>query len=444
MAIRFFALWVTVSVAGQAQTLDKKEFQNRRDSVFTKMGDGVGFILAGIPNDAPIKFRQAPDFYYLTGIEEPYAVLVLVASSRSSFLFVPRRSKIQLMVEGPGILERPNAASEFGLSAVFPLDQFWSVLSYIVSGSRIYLPLTPLDNVHNARDESRGQQGKVLSHPLLASSTPFQTAVDKLRAFFPEKTVFDINPIVDRLRWVKSDVEIAKLRTSGKIGAEGVKEAIRGTRPGMYEYEIEAVATFYYVKRGARGNAFSPIVASGPNTATIHYQENRRQIQAHEVVLMDYGCDYEYYTSDITRVWPSSGKFSAEEEKMYACILDARQTIIGAMKPGVTINQLKDLAHQVYIKHGFAQEHLEWGKYIGHTVGISVHDVTPFDDDTPLVAGVVFNVEPVIGNAAKKLHMRLEDTVVITPTGAENLTADVPVDLKDIYDLVKQKGLGSK
>lgn len=444
MAIRIL-VWVTMlAVAGQAQTFDAKEFRNRRDSVCARMGDGVGFVFAGIPNDAPIKFRQAPDFYYLTGIEEPYAVLVLVASSRSSFLFVPRKSNVQIMMEGPGIFEKQNAQTEYGLTGVFPLDQFWSILGYIASGSRLYLPLTALDNVHNARDESRGQQAKLLSHPLLAGPLPHQTAVDKLRTFFPEKTVHDINVILDQLRWVKTEYEIGKLRVSGKIGAEGVKEAIKGTRPGMYEYELEAVARFFYVKRGARGDAFSPIVASGPNTATIHYQDNRRQIQANEVVLMDYGCDYDYYTSDITRVWPSSGKFSADEEKMYACILEARQAIIGAMKPGVTIHQLKDIAHAVYVKHGFAQEHLAWGKYIGHTVGISVHDVTPYDDDTPLVAGVVFNVEPVIGNAAKKLHMRLEDTVVITPTGSENLTADVPVELKDIYDLVRQKGLGSK
>jgi Xaa-Pro aminopeptidase len=433
-----------LAVAGQAQTFDAKEFRNRRDSVCAGMGDGIGFVFAGIPNDAPLKFRQAPDFYYLTGIEEPYAILVLVASNRSSFLFVPKKSEIQIFVEGPGILEKENAASEYGLSAVLPLDQFWPTLSYIAGSSRLYLPLTPLDNVHNARDEARGQQIQMLSHPLFASATPYQAAVDKLRAFFPEKSIHDINPLLDRLRWVKTEYEIGKLRLSGKIGAEGVREAIKGTRPGMYEYELEAVARYYYVKRGARGDAFSPIVASGPNTATIHYQNNRRQIQANEVVLMDSGCDYDYYTSDITRVWPSSGKFSADEEKMYACILEARQAIIGAMKPGVTINQLKDIAHAVYVKHGFAQEHLAWGKYVGHTVGISVHDVTPYSDDTPLVAGVVFNVEPVIGNAAKKLHMRLEDTVVITPTGAENLTADVPVELKDIYDLVRQKGLGAK
>ena len=230
---------------------------------------------------------------------------------------------------------------------------------------------------------------------------------------------------------------------SCKIGAEGVKEAMRGTRPGMYEYELEAVARFVYTKLGARGDAFRPIVASGPNTMIWHYSANNRRMQDGEVVYMDYGADYEYYTSDVTRTWPVSGRFTPEQEKIYRCILEVRQTVIAAMKPGVTIVNLQDIAEEVYKRHGFHKEFLAIGRSIGHTVGISGHDVLSFDRKRPFEAGVVYNVEPILEIPEKRIHLRLEDTVLITPGGAENMTAGAPVSVEEIYALIRQKALGA-
>ena len=173
----------------------------------------------------------------------------------------------------------------------------------------------------------------------------------------------------------------------------------------------------------------------------LHYSANNRQMLDGEVVYMDYGADYEYYTSDITRTWPVSGRFTPEQEKMYRCILEARDAVIAAMKPGVTINQLKDIAGEVYKKHGFEKEFLAFGRYVGHTVGISIHDVSPSDRNRPLVAGVVFNVEPLLEFPEKRIHMRLEDTVLITPTGALNMTASVPASIEEVYALIRQKAL---
>jgi Xaa-Pro aminopeptidase len=135
-----------------------------------------------------------------------------------------------------------------------------------------------------------------------------------------------------------------------------------------------------------------------------------------------------------------SGRFTPEQEKMYRCILEARDAIIAAMKPGVTIPQLQDVAEGVYKKHGFDKEFQAVGRYIGHTIGISTHDVDPRDRNRPLVAGVVFNVEPLIETPGK-IHMRLEDTVLVTPTGSLNMTAGVPAGLEEIYALVRQKAL---
>ena len=221
---------------------------------------------------------------------------------------------------------------------------------------------------------------------------------------------------------------------------------MRATKPGMHEYEIAAAAQYVNTRLGANGDGFPPIVPSGPLTPIVHYRENRRQLQAGEIVYMDYGSDVEYYTSDITRTWPVSGKFSAEQEKMYRCVLEARNAIIAAMKPGVTLDGLQDVAEAVYTKFGYRDAFMSWGRYIGHFIGIAVHDVGGGAGDAltrPLPAGVVFNVEPIIAFDDKKIHIRLEDTVLLTPQGAENLTAGVPAEVDQVYGLVKERGVNS-
>ena len=278
-------------------------------------------------------------------------------------------------------------------------------------------------NVQNAREELDYYELLEMSQSIFGGIHRIEESYPMIQQMVPQLALQALNPLLDEMRWIKSPYEIELMKKSSEIGAEGVKEAMKGTRPGMYEYEIEAAARYVYTKRGARGDAFRPIVASGPNTMILHYSANNRQMKDGDVVYMDYGADYEYYTSDITRTWPVSGRFTPEQEKMYRCILEARDAIIAAMKPGVTINQLKDVAGEVYKKHGFEKEFLALGRYVGHTIGISVHDVDPPDRNRPLVAGVVFNVEPLLEIPEKKIHMRLEDTVLVTPTGAINMTA---------------------
>ena len=279
-----------------------------------------------------------------------------------------------------------------------------------------------------------------MSQSILGGVTESKKAIGVVQQMLPQLTLQPLNPLLDEMRWVKTPYEIELIKKSSEIGAEGVKEAMKGTRPGMHEYEIEAAARYVYVKRGARGDAFRPIVASGPNTMILHYSANNRQMMDGDVVYMDYGADYGYYTSDVTRTWPVNGRFTPEQEKMYRCILEARDAVIAAMKPGVTINQLRDIAEEVYKKYGYEKEFKALGRYIGHTIGISVHDVEP-DRNRALVAGVVYNVEPLLEIPDKKIHMRLEDTVLITPTGALNMTAGAPAGLDEIYALIRQRAL---
>lgn len=428
---------------GQPAAFDKAEFQARRAKLVERLGaDGVAIIFGAESHIYPVKFRQSPDFYYLTGIEEPGSVLVVNGAKKVSYVLVPKRSPGMVAAEGPGVRDLEKPADFYGIN-VLPIEDFYSALIPVTGGaSRLYLQLTPPDDLQKARFEMNGVNGERMKNAVFRQSPVTMRLNDEVRRWKPSLPVADVNPILDELRWVKTPYEIERLRKSGQIAAEAMLEAMKGTKPGMFEYEIEAAARFVQTKRGARGDAFTPIVASGPNTIIYHYIANNRQMQAGEIVYLDYGADYDYYTSDITRTWAVSGRFTAEQEKWYRCILDARNAIIAAMKPGVSVKDLQKAAEPAYQKHGFLQNFINGGRYVGHFVGLSVHD--PGDQTKPFVAGVVFNVEPVIEFPDRKIHLRLEDTILITEKGAENLTAAAPVEIKEIYALAGQPSMGTK
>jgi Xaa-Pro aminopeptidase len=414
-----FLAFVTLAVSAFAQPpLNKSEFVARRAKLFEKIPDGVAVICSAKEQFYPIKFRQAPDFYYLTGIEEPNAILVMIGARKSSYLFVPTRSGPQIRADGPGIWQVEKREDVYGLTGVLTPQDFLPMLTFFSRGAKkLYMPIGSQGNVRTAREELDFYELAEMSHPVFRNIPESKQAISVIQQILPQLALQDLNPLLDDMRWIKTPYEIELMRKSCKIGAEGVKEAIKGTRPGMYEYELEAAARFVYTKLGARGDAFRPIVASGANTMIWHYSANNRQMKDGDIVYMDYGADYEYYTSDITRTWPVSGRFTPEQEKMYSCILEVRDTVIAAMKPGVTIGKLQGIAEEVYKKHGFHKEFLAIGRYVGHTVGISVHDVLSSDRERAFEAGVVFNVEPILEIPEKKIHLRLEDTVLITPGG---------------------------
>jgi Xaa-Pro aminopeptidase len=430
-----------------AQEFDKAEFAARRAELLARIPDGIAVVLGGIEHPYPLRFRQSPDFYYLTGLEEPGTVLVLNGVTKNAAVFAVKRPEFGPSAT-PRLRDIEDAEQRFGIS-VQPMESFFTFLSFAGNNSavkKLYLQLTPPDAQIHARFEAQIFAAQAMDHPLFGQPQPYALAMDRIRQAESHLEPADVSPILDELRWVKTPYEIERLRRSGAMGAEATAEAIRATRPGMYEYELAAAAQYVSTRLGADGDAFPPIVPSGPLTPIVHYMENRRQMQAGEVVYMDYGSDWEYYTSDITRTWPVSGRFSAEQEKMYRCVLEARNAIIAAMKPGVTLTRLKDAA-QVYRRHGYRDEFLGTGRYIGHFIGISVHDVGGISGawaEKPFVAGVVFNVEPILQFPDRKIHIRLEDTVVLTEKGPENLTAAVPAALEPLYSLIREKGVNSQ
>src|SRR5688572_14149922 len=375
-----FVLLSSVAVFSQA-AFDKAEFAARRVRVFEKIGDGVAIVFANEEHPHAVKYREAPDFFYLTGVEEPGALLILDGKAKHAIIAAPKKPEWKVRSEGPGIRDINDAAAVYGITAVSPLENLYALFHFRMrDAKKLYIPLSPPDQLQLGRGEVIMRDALEMGLPF-ARTSRIKHVIAGLHNWQPKLELADINPILDDLRWVKTPYEIERMRAAGRIGAEGVKEAIKGTRPGMYEYELEAAARFVYVKRGARGDAFTPIVASGPNTLIFHYNKNNRKMQAGEVVYMDYGADYDYYTSDITRTWPVGEKFTADQEKMYRCILEARSAIIAAIKPGAVVNDLQNAAEAVYRKHGFEKEFRESGRYVGHFIGMSVHDVG--EDDRP-------------------------------------------------------------
>ena len=430
------------------ERVDTAEFAARRARLLAGIPDGIAIILGGEEHSYPVRFRQSPDLYYLTGLEEPGVILVLNGVTRKAAIFALKRPKFGAPEPTPDLRDIDQPVQRYGLP-VQPLESFFTFLSFAAGNpavQKLYVQLSPPDDLLYSRGEARAANAIAMEHPVLGHTPAPTQAIDRIRAAVPHLALTDVSPKLDELRWVKSRYEIERLREAGRIGAAAVAEAIKGTRPGMYEYEIAAAAQYVNTRLGARGDAFPPIVPSGPLAPIVHYMDNTRQMQAGELVYMDYGSDWQYYTSDITRTWPVSGRFTAEQEKMYRCVLDARNAIIAAMKPGATIASLQDVAAAAYSKHGYRKEFEATGRYIGHFVGIAVHDVIGISGpgaQKPFVAGTVFNVEPILEIPDRKIHIRLEDTVIVTENGAENVTAGVPADVESLYALIRQRGVNA-
>jgi Xaa-Pro aminopeptidase len=232
------------------------------------------------------------------------------------------------------------------------------------------------------------------------------------RERFPAATIRSWDSMLDEMRWTKTGSEIEALRKAGHVTALGLNEALKATRPGRYEYQVAAAADFVFQAEGAQRLAFAHIAASGANANTWHYFENDDELTAGDLVLLDTGAEYDYYAADLTRTWPVSGEFTEEQEKLQ--LAEAHATEIGEL----------------------AQQHLgrELDTYTGHFVGMSVHDAGP--RDKPFEPGVVFNVEPILEKPG--IHIRLEDTILVTEDGHENLTRESPNGIEDLYRLYQE------
>ncbi|MGD2122727.1 MAG: Xaa-Pro peptidase family protein [Gemmatimonadota bacterium] len=428
----FFAL----ASQAQAQKIEylPEEFSARRRALCESLGHEGHVLMFGktvVP--AGIRFRQDNDFYYLTGNENLNAILFMDASSCTATLFLPAQTEREASRDGWNMLYQEGAAEEHGLGAVHPLSHLQEFLARNrTSGQQnLYVRLSESTEVDQSRTDMAIFTARRMANPFGAFPSEDAWRAKTLKERFPYYDLRDIAPHIDALRMIKTDREIEALKRNGWVSAEAHIRAIGVTRVGGWEYEIEAEATRTMLHYGAEGAGYNAIVGSGPNSNVWHYQDSDRQLQDGDIIVMDYGADMGYLTMDITRTWPASGAFTELQERAYRCVLEAEKAIIAAMVPGVTRQETMAIAEEIFERWGFPNQYPGGA---GHFVGMSVHDVG--DYDLPLQAGMVIAVEPIIDIPEEDLHIRVEDTVLVTEAGPVILSAHVPKEVDEVLALV--------
>jgi Xaa-Pro aminopeptidase len=422
---------------GQRVQYPAEEFANRREALCESVGHEGGIVLFGktvVP--AGVRFRQDNDFYYFSGNDNLNAIFFIDAPSCSATLFLPAQTEREASRDGWNLLYQDGAAGSLGYSAIHPLSYLHEFLSRRRTGGpqELWVRLSESTEVDQSRGDMAIFTARRMANPYGAFPSEDAWRIRTLKERFPYYEWKDVTPHIDPLRMIKSPREMEALRRNGWVSAEAHLRAIEVTRIGGWEYEIEAEATYVMLREGAEGAGYPAIVGSGPNGNAWHYQANERQLQDGDLIVMDYGASMGYLTMDITRTWPVSGRFTELQERAYRCVLEAEKAILAAMRPGVTRQETRAIAAEIFEKWGFPNQ---FPGGAGHFVGMSVHDVG--DYDLPLQPGMVIAVEPIIDIPEEDLHIRIEDTVLITEDGAEILSAHVPKEVDEILALVGRR-----
>lgn len=439
-------------------------FASRRERLFSAVGPKTAAVFVATPNairnnDVEHDFRQDSDVFYLTGFDEPDTVVVLTPSASIKDPAAdpkekdpkPLTPKLTMFVR-PKDPEREiwdgfrhgieGAKKDFGADAAFNIDELSRRLPELLAG-------------HDAVVYRFGN--KAFDEKLFAAISLARRTAGRNGAAAPTRLIDPVEHLYEhRLR--KSPEELAAMRRACAITAEGHTRAMALAKHGRHEYELEAVLLETFRKHGSERAAYGSIVGSGPNATVLHYRRNDRRMNDGELVLIDAGCEYEYYASDVTRTFPVSGKFTQTQREVYELVLEAQLAAIALVKPGVTQGDLHAKACEVLtrglvrlsILEGDVDELIKSEAYkpyymhkTGHWLGMDVHDVGAYFVQTPdgkmtqrpLEPGMVITIEPGLyfGIGAEKaperfrgIGVRIEDDILVTDTGYENLTAAIP------------------
>lgn len=441
------------------EALPKEEFAARRARVMAEIGDAIAVIQGATETAAYEKFRQSNQFFYLTGVEVPRAILTIDGRSKTSTLYLLPRNERMERSEGPVLTPGDEAAKLTGIERVLPRESFAAAVKEF--GKRIvYTP-------YRGETRSAGTPDREAAHAAARRSDPWdqqpsreQWFLTKLHEQAPSIEVKNLDPVVDAMRLVKSPAEIALVREATRISGLGIMEAMRSAVPGMYEYEVGAIADYVFKKHDAQGVGYYALVATGTNAAWPHYHASRSKLGDGDLVLFDYAPDFKYYTSDVTRMFPANGKFTADQRELYTIYLRLYQALMTSIRPGKAGDILREAVRKMDIvvrafsfsnpKYKEAADRFvedyrrrasfsdDRGGGIGHMVGMEVHDVTvPFDELRP---GMIFTIEPALTIPEDRVYVRLEDMILITASGYENLSASVPCEITDIEKLMAEPG----
>ena len=421
--------------------MTQQEFLRRRQALLAHMQPGSAALIFAAPeatrsNDSEYPYRQSSDFWYFTGFNEPEAVLVLIKSDDThnhSVLFNRVRDLTAEIWFGRR-LGQDAAPEKLGVERALAFSEI---------NEQLYQLLNGLDVVYHAQGEYAYADELVFA------------ALDKLRKGSRQNlsapaSLTDWRPIVHEMRLFKSPEELDVMRRAGEISALAHTRAMEKCRPGMFEYQLEGEILHEFNRHGARFPSYNTIVGGGENGCILHYTENESELRDGDLVLIDAGCEYRGYAGDITRTFPVNGKFSPAQRAVYDIVLESLETALTLFRPGTSIQDvtgsvirimvnglvklgilkgdveelIADNTHRAFFMHG-----------LSHWLGLDVHDVGGYGPDRSrtLEPGMVLTVEPGLYIAPdadvpaeyRGIGIRIEDDIVITENGNENLTASV-------------------
>uniref|UniRef100_Q020Y0 Xaa-Pro aminopeptidase n=1 Tax=Solibacter usitatus (strain Ellin6076) TaxID=234267 RepID=Q020Y0_SOLUE len=457
----FALLLIGLPLAGQPVFTDvfpRDEYAARRARVMAKLGDGVAIIQGTTERPGEQPLRQANQFFYISGVVEPRAILIVDGKTHISTLFLnPRNERRETMMFGPGLYPGEDAVRSTGIEAVLQRSEFQSALEAIAKeGRTIYTPFRPEVLGCASASDPIALARATKSDPWDGRASREEAFIEHVKAAAPKSAIENLDPILDELRGTKSPREIAIIREATRIAGLGIIEAMRDARPGMKEYELQADAEYVFKKYGAYGPSYFALIATGENTWYSHYHKNTRALDAGDLVQFDYAPDFKYYSSDVTRVFPAGGKFSPRQREFYTIYLRLYQALMTSIqvhaRPADIIKHAVVKMDTVMSKFTFTDATIKQAattfveRYrnsransLGHSVGMEVHDVrNPTDTLEP---GQIFTIEPAMLIPAEHVGIRLEDMILITESGYENLSAFVPVEIADIEKMMTRHGL---
>jgi Xaa-Pro aminopeptidase len=434
-------------------------YAERRARLMAQMEPGSAAVIATAPEvlrngDSDYPYRHDSSFYYLTGFTEPEAVLLLLAgrgtAQPQSILFC-REKNIEHEI-WDGYRYGPEAArAEFGLDFAYPIGQLdEQMVRHLANAPALYCSL--------ARNTALDAQVMRWLESVRRMARSGVTAPSSVR---------DLLPMIDEMRLLKDEGEQALMLRAGEIAGGAHERAMRAAKPGMFEYEIEAELLYEFRRHGAQFPAYTPIVASGANACVLHYNSNNRRTEDGDLVLIDAGCEFGGYASDITRTFPLNGRFTGPQRELYELVLAAQEAAFKAIVPGQQYSAIHEAAVRVLVQgmldagllqgsvdaaianKSYAQFYMHG---TGHWLGMDVHDVGLYRDvshaDKPsrlIQPGMALTVEPGIYVRPAEgvpqqywnIGIRIEDDVIVTPDGYRLLTASAPKSIADIEYLMK-------
>jgi Xaa-Pro aminopeptidase len=434
-----------------------EEFAARRAAVMKEIGNGVAILHGTTERPGEQPMRQNNQFYYLSGVAEPRAILVIDGRTRRSTLFLWTGGERRERMFGSALLPGEPAAKVTGLDAALARADFGDMLtSFEREGRTIYTPFRPEVLGSASAAEPIGLAKATKEDPWDGRPSREEVFIEKIKALSSKVTVQDLDPILDKMRAFKSPREIEIVREATRITGIGIMEAMRDAKPGMFEYELQAAAEFVFKKYGSYGAAYFALVATGTNTLYSHYHANTAKLVDGDMVQFDYAPDYKYYVSDVTRVFPANGKFTKRQREFYTIYLHLYQAVMTSIKPHVAprdiIKEAVVKMDRIMASYKFTDAAIKAAaerfvnRYrdsksnsLGHTVGMEVHDVRlPTDTLEP---GQLFTIEPAMTIPDEHIGIRLEDVILITENGYENLSAFVPLEIDAIEKLMAEPGL---